>query len=315
MRAELRRLRILGEMVNACDEAVRAFRDHDDERELVDELERRVQDFAESDPEAHRIWADYRNLTLRVMITPALQYIMLYWYSGGPEGNVQDASRSVPPRLRRQLDRVVQYFTYLGRLEFRLQQAQFDLRQAESPDDPPRDEPFDEGGMASMSEDDLFGYERRDFPSAFRQYVAPPRLEGDWEAQLAHVRDSFAARIIRVLHAESEGVHIVLLRRLRSFRWSAIRALNELSDNDQLPSDLQERITSEIGVLASFQFDVLRYQGSSGGVQAAEEEEDPSFYEPMQSGVAATAAGELEEEDDEEEDDEDDETSEEQSDD
>lgn len=38
MRAEQRRLRILRELANACDEAVRAFRDHDDERELVDEL-------------------------------------------------------------------------------------------------------------------------------------------------------------------------------------------------------------------------------------------------------------------------------------
>jgi hypothetical protein len=107
-----------------------------------------------------------------------------------------------------------------------------------------------------------------------------------------------------VLHADSEGEHIVLMRRLRSFRWSAIRALNELSENDQLPSDLQERIAREIGVLAGFQFSNLQYQGPSGGVQAAEEEEDTSFYEPMQSGVAATAASELEEEDDEEEGDE-----------
>jgi hypothetical protein len=299
MEAEQRRLRLLRELATACDEAVRAFRDHDDERELFVELERRTQDFAQSNPEAHRIWAEYRDLTLRVMIAPALRYITLYWYKGGPEGNVQDASRSVPPWFHRQIDRVAQYFTHLGRLEF-------DLHQAESPDDPPGNEQIDEGGMASMSDDDLFGYGRHDFTSAFRQYVTPLRLEGDEEAQLAHVRDSFAARRIRVLHADSEGEHTVLLRRLRSFRWSAIRALNELSENDQLSADLQECITREISVFASFQFDLLQYQGPSGGVQAAEEEEDSSFYEPIQSGVAATAASEMEEEDDEEEDDEDD---------
>jgi hypothetical protein len=301
MRAEQRRLRLLRELANACDEAVRAFRDHDDERELIGELERRIQDFAQSDPEAHRLWANYRDLTLRVMITPALQYIMLHWYTGGPEGNVQDASRSVPPRLHRQIERVAQYFTYLGRLQFRLEQAEFDLRQAESPGDPPRNEPIDEGGMASMSDYDLFGYERRDAHSAFGRYVTPLRLEGDGEAQLAHVRDSFAVRRIRVLHADSEREHAILLQRLRSFRWSAVRALNELSENDQLSSDLQERIAREMSTIHNFQWNILRYQGPTGGVRAAEEESNASFNEPIESGVAATAASEMSEEDGEEE--------------
>ena len=107
-----------------------------------------------------------------------------------------------------------------------------------------------------MSDQDLFGYERRDTPSAFRQYVTPRRLEGDEEAQLAHVRDSFAARRIRVLRADSAEEHAILLRRLRSFRWSAFRALDDLADNDELPADLQARINRERSVLGSFQWNV-----------------------------------------------------------
>lgn len=223
------RRRLLTAEINEHERSVRDFRGPQQEQELVDEMNRRIQEFIQSDPDAHRSWADYRALAHRTAEHPADEYLMLQWYTGGPEGNVQDASRSVPPRLLRSIRRVKEYYTHLGRLEFRLARAEFALQQAEAefarqqaeaeffrrqaegetahgtPEvESPGVEPIDIGGMASMSDYDLFGYERYDFTSAFRQYLSPPRLEGDEEAQLVHLRDSFAARRIRVQNTDSE---------------------------------------------------------------------------------------------------------------
>ncbi|GAB7333701.1 hypothetical protein MBLNU13_g05243t1 [Cladosporium sp. NU13] len=317
------RRRLLTAERDEHERSVREFRDPQQEQELVNEMNRRIDEFAQSDPEAHRSWADYRDLALRTADHPAHQYQMLQWYTGGPEGSVQDASRSIPPRLLRSIRRVEEYTTHLGRLEFRHDRAEFALREAEvefarqraegesadgTPEvESPGVEPIDDGGMASMEDYDLFGYERRDLNSAFRQYVSPPRLEGDEEAQLAHVRDSFHARRIRVLHADSEGEFDILLRRLRSFSWAALRALDELSENEELPEAFRARVATEMSAIGNFHVRRLQYQGPSGGVRAAEEEMNSSFYEPIQSGVAANAASDEEDEDGEEGDDSDEE--------
>lgn len=304
--ARERRHRLLVEETDAREADMRAFRNRETERELEDELVRRIEEFAQSDPEAHRSWADHYELASRTAIIRAHLYQMLQWYTGGPEGSIQDASRSVPPRLLRQIRRVEQYYTHLERLEFRFHQAEFADGSREI-------EPIDEGGMASMSDHDLFGYELRSAHSAFTQYYfATFEAEGDEEARLAHVRDSFAARRIRVLHAASEEEFDILLRRLRSFVWSALVTFSDLTetDNDQLPADFQERVISERAVLGRFQQDLLQYQGPSGGVRAAEEDDAASIYEPIQSGVAAAAAEAMEDGDDEDGDDGDDETSE-----
>ena len=113
------RRRLLMAEINAHERSVRDFLDPQQGQELVNKMNSRIEEFAQSDPEAHRSWADYRDLTLRTADRPAHRYQMLQWYTGGPEGNVQDASRSVPPRLLRSIRRVEQYHTHLGRLEFR----------------------------------------------------------------------------------------------------------------------------------------------------------------------------------------------------
>lgn len=322
------RRRLLMAEINGHERSVRDFRDPQQEQELVDEMNRRIQEFAQSDPEAYRPWADYRALAHRAAEHPAHEHLMLQWYTGGPEGSVQDASRSVPPRLLRSIRRVEEYYTHLGRLEFRLTRAEFALQQAEAefarqqaeaesarrraegesdlgtPEvESPGVEPIDIGGMASMSDYDLFGYERYNFTSAFRRYLSLPRLQGDEEAQLAHLRDSFAARSIRVQHADSEEDFDILLRRLRSFSWAALRALDELSENRQLPQAFRDRVSAEMSVIFSFHTHRLQYQGPSGGVRAAEEEVDASEYDPIQSGVGAPESSDEDDEDGEEEND------------
>lgn len=319
MEARETRLRLLAAEINEHERSVRDFLDPRQEQELVDEMNRRIQEFAQSDPEAHRPWADYRALARRTANHPSHEYLMLQWYTGGPEGSVQDPSRSVPPRLLRSIRRVEEYRTHLGRLEFRLDRAEFALRQAEAeyarrqaeggsangtPEvESPGVDPIDFGGMASMSDYDLFGYERRDFTSAFRQYLSPPRLEGDEEAQLAHLRDSFAARRIRVQHADSEEDFNILLRRLRSFSWAALRALDEPSEGNQLPQAFRARVSTEMAAICSFHAHLLHYQGPSGGVRAAEQDVDASEYEPIQSGVGAPESSDEDDEDGVEEDD------------
>jgi hypothetical protein len=303
--ARERRHRLLVEETDAREADMRAFRNRETDRELENELVRRIEEFAQSDPEAHRSWADYYELARRTAIIRAHRYQMLQWYTGGPEGSIQDASRSVPPPLLRHIRRVEQYYTHLERLEFRFHQAEFADGSREI-------EPVDEGGMASMSDHDLFGYELRTAHGAFTQYFARFEAEGEEEAQLAHVRDSFAARRIRVLHAASEEEFDILLQRLRSFVWSALVTFSDLEecDNDALPADFQERVISERAVLGRFQQNLLQYQGPSGGVRAAEEDDAASFYEPIQSGVAAAAAEAMEDGDDEDGEEGDDETSE-----
>lgn len=95
-RREQRRLR---HVANVRRNAFHAHRDSAERQLLVNELERRAQDFAENDPEAYEEWNQHREHTRAATDSPARQYQMLLWYMRGPEGSVHSVSRRVPFRL------------------------------------------------------------------------------------------------------------------------------------------------------------------------------------------------------------------------
>lgn len=81
-----------------------------------------------------------------------------------------------------------------------------------------------------------------------------------------------------------------------------MRALDELSEDVQLPRAFRERVSAEMSVNGSFCAHRLHYQGPSGCVRAAEEDVDASEYESIQSGVGAPESSNEDDEDGEEED-------------
>ena len=105
---------------DAREDRLRRYRNSGEDRLLLDELERRVQEFAISDPEAYNFWNIHRGLTRQATDCTPRQYQMLLWYRGGPEESIHDVTRHVPLRRVRQIQRVERYYTELARLECRV---------------------------------------------------------------------------------------------------------------------------------------------------------------------------------------------------
>jgi hypothetical protein len=262
------------EVTEAAAREVRDFGTAEEERELIDEMNPRIQTFARSNPEAHQGWAEHRELNGRSTDSRARQYQMLSWYT-----------RGIPHALLRQIRCVEQYYTMIARLEYRLHRAQH-------ADGSRSDEPIDDAGLAGLTDDLLFGYERSDVGNNFGHYTSPAMSEGREEDLLAHINADFATRMTRLLHATSDEDFNILQQRLRLFVTEALPTFDRLAASvANLPADFQERVSHERSLLIRFRESPLSYEGPSGDASGAGDDSDGSsqYDSPLQSGIPAAA--------------------------
>lgn len=174
--------------------AFRAHRDSPEHQRLLNELERRAQEFARNDPEAYDQWSEHRRLSRLATDSPARQHQMMLWYTRGPEGAIRDASRWVPSPLFRQIIRVERWYTRLARLEWRLHRAEMeDESRASMPD-------TDNDWAGSPSYEPV-GFESGESGLGFENYSPRHNPNTHAELLLANVSANFSTRRIRLLHA------------------------------------------------------------------------------------------------------------------
>lgn len=254
----------------------RAHRDSPELQQLLRELERRAQEFATNDSEAHHQWHQHRESTLLATNSQARQYRMLFWYHLGPERSANDMSRRVPSRLLRQIVRVERWYTRLARLEWRWHRAETDEGSRSNM-------PDTDNSWAGSPSYEPVGFESGEDGLGFENYT--PRYDPNAEPErlLDHVGANFSVPRIRLLHASSVEELAILLARMQSFIAQALETFEHLvlmGETDlQLPEDFSQRVSDEMSLLTTFQEEGMEHDDSSGDDGSSEEESNASTIE------------------------------------
>lgn len=266
----------LARVSNSHATAFRTHRDSPEHQRLLDELERRAQEFARNDPEAYDQWNEHRRLSRLATDSPARQHQMMLWYTQGPEGAMHDASLWVPSSLFRQIIRVERWYTRLARLEWRLHRTEMEDESRTSMPDTDND-------WAGSPSYEPVGFESGESGLGFENYS--PRHNPNIQAErlLANVSANFSTSRIRLLHAPSAEEFAILLARMQSFVLHALETFVHLElvgeTDPQLPEDFLQRVADERSLLITFQEEGMDYDDPSGDFGSSDEESNVSDIE------------------------------------